>query len=97
MNIENNEPVLVVGAGPVGLSMALGLVDNGVPVRIIERSAEVTDLSKALVVWARTLEVLNGHVDADRFVDEGITIAGARLHRDDRLIGELDLQDVESV
>ena len=97
MTVESNEPVLVVGAGPVGLSTALGLIDNGVPVRIIERAEEVTDLSKALVVWARTLEVLNGHVDARRFVDEGIAIAGARLHRDDRLIGELDLQDVDSV
>lgn len=50
--------VLVVGAGPVGLTMAIELTRYGVPVRIVDKAASRTDKSKALVVWSCTLELL---------------------------------------
>ncbi len=53
------KPILVVGAGPVGMTMASELARYGVPVRIIDKAAQRTDKSKALVVWSRTLELLN--------------------------------------
>ena len=46
--------VLVVGAGPVGLTMAAELARYGIPTRIIEKAPERTDKSKALVIWSRT-------------------------------------------
>lgn len=90
------DPVLVVGAGPVGLAAALSLAVHGVPVRIVERDTERTDLSKALVVWARTLEVLDGLLDADRLLEAGIAIDGAEFHGGGRLLGEVDLAHVPS-
>src|SRR6202012_2177982 len=51
-------PVLIVGAGPVGMTLASELTRYGVPVRIVDKSAQRTDKSKALVVWSRTLELL---------------------------------------
>lgn len=61
--------VLIVGAGPVGLTMALELSRLGIPCRIIDKSAAPTDKSKALVVWGRTLELLeaSGDVRTDFF------------------------------
>ncbi|TAM03622.1 MAG: FAD-binding protein, partial [Pusillimonas sp.] len=50
--------VLVVGAGPVGLTMAAELARYGVSVRIVDKAATRTDKSKALVLWSRTLELL---------------------------------------
>jgi 2-polyprenyl-6-methoxyphenol hydroxylase-like FAD-dependent oxidoreductase len=50
---------LVVGAGPVGLTMAAELARYGVHVRIVEKAAQRTDKSKALVLWSRTLELLD--------------------------------------
>lgn len=50
--------VLIVGAGPVGLTMAAELARYGVSVRIVDKAAQRTDKSKALVVWSRTLELL---------------------------------------
>lgn len=47
-------PVLVVGAGPIGLTLALQLLRYGVACRIIDRLEAPTHLSKALVVWPRT-------------------------------------------
>ncbi|KAF9962175.1 hypothetical protein BGZ65_009662 [Modicella reniformis] len=51
-------PVLIVGAGPTGIFTALLLTKMGIPCRLIEREHEVSKLSKALALHARTLEIL---------------------------------------
>jgi 2-polyprenyl-6-methoxyphenol hydroxylase-like FAD-dependent oxidoreductase len=43
--------VLIAGAGPVGLVMAIELVRDGVAVRIIDKAPQRTDKSKVLVIW----------------------------------------------
>lgn len=50
--------VLVVGAGPTGLALALQAHDHGAHVRIVERRREVFRPSRALILHPRTLEVL---------------------------------------
>ncbi|GIG53292.1 FAD-dependent oxidoreductase [Demequina activiva] len=52
-------PVVVVGAGPVGMATALGLAHHGVESVLIERRTEPTVGSKAFGVWGRTLEILD--------------------------------------
>lgn len=49
--------VLIVGAGPTGLVLALWLTRQGVPVRIIDRTAGPGSTSRAMAVQARTLEL----------------------------------------
>jgi 2-polyprenyl-6-methoxyphenol hydroxylase-like FAD-dependent oxidoreductase len=49
--------VLIVGAGPTGLTLAAWLAHQGVPTRIIDRTAEPGTTSRALAVQARTLEL----------------------------------------
>ena len=49
--------VLIVGAGPTGLVLALWLTKLGARVRIIDKSAEPGTTSRALAVQARTLEL----------------------------------------
>jgi 2-polyprenyl-6-methoxyphenol hydroxylase-like FAD-dependent oxidoreductase len=49
--------VLIVGAGPTGLVLALWLAKLGVKVRIIDKTAEPGTTSRALAVQARTLEL----------------------------------------
>ncbi len=73
---QMTKPVLIVGAGPVGMTMASELVRYGVPVRIVEKAAQRTDKSKALVLWSRTLELLDRGGGAAPFVDAGFKIAG---------------------
>lgn len=51
--------VLIVGAGPVGLTMAAELARYGVGVRLIDRAPHATETSKALVIWSRTLELMD--------------------------------------
>jgi 2-polyprenyl-6-methoxyphenol hydroxylase-like FAD-dependent oxidoreductase len=57
----SNAEVLIVGAGPTGLTAALELAALGIPCRIIDKAAERSDKSRALVVQARTLELLERH------------------------------------
>jgi 2-polyprenyl-6-methoxyphenol hydroxylase-like FAD-dependent oxidoreductase len=59
--------VLIVGAGPTGLVLALWLTHLKVPVRLIDRAKQPGTTSRALAVHARTLE-LYGHVDLARTV-----------------------------
>ena len=49
--------VLIVGAGPTGLVLALWLTKLGVKVRIVDKTAEPGTTSRALAVQARTLEL----------------------------------------
>ncbi len=74
-----SEQVLVVGAGPVGLTLALALRRQGVAVRIVDKAATRTDKSKALVIWPRTLELLDIHGCAQAFIDAGVRVTGARI------------------
>lgn len=49
--------VLIVGAGPTGLTLAHELLCQGVQVRLIEKEPTASQNAKALGVWARTLEL----------------------------------------
>src|SRR4051812_23867967 len=49
-------PVLIVGAGPTGLVLALWLAQRGIRVRILDKTAEPGTTSRALAVQGRTLE-----------------------------------------
>ena len=52
--------VLVVGAGPTGLTLAAQLQAFGATVRIVDRQLDRVHESRALAVQPRTLEVLRG-------------------------------------
>lgn len=64
--------VLVVGAGPSGLTLAASLVNSGVATTVVDRQAAGANTSRAAVVNARTLEVLDGIAVARRLVKEGV-------------------------
>ncbi len=51
--------VLIAGAGPVGLTLALELTRYGVPVRLVDKAPGPSDTSRAVAVWCRTLELLD--------------------------------------
>jgi 2-polyprenyl-6-methoxyphenol hydroxylase-like FAD-dependent oxidoreductase len=74
-----DEQVLVAGAGPVGMTLALALRRQGIAVRIVDKAAARTDKSKALVIWPRTLELLDIQGCAQAFVDAGVHVSGARI------------------
>ena len=74
-----NTDVLIVGAGPTGLVLALWLTRMGVRVRIIEKTAEPGTTSRAVAVQARTLEFYRQTGLADAVVERGRQAVAARL------------------
>src|ERR1700704_5833090 len=71
--------VLIVGAGPTGLVLALWLTRLGVRVRIVDKTAESGSTSRALAVQARTLELYQQIGLADAVVERGRKVLAANL------------------
>jgi 2-polyprenyl-6-methoxyphenol hydroxylase-like FAD-dependent oxidoreductase len=71
--------ILVVGAGPTGLTLACELAARGVPFRIVDQTPVRSDKSRALVVHARTLEVFQKMGIADELIRVGRTALNVSL------------------
>jgi 2-polyprenyl-6-methoxyphenol hydroxylase-like FAD-dependent oxidoreductase len=71
--------VLIIGAGPTGLVLALWLTRLGVKVRIIDKTAEPGTTSRALAVQARTLELYRQLDLADVVVEHGHKVPAVNL------------------
>src|SRR5271169_3461566 len=77
--MESKAEVLIVGAGPTGLVLALWLSHFGVRTRIIDKVAEPGTTSRALAVHARILEFYDQLGLASDLVGRGIKMAAANL------------------
>jgi 2-polyprenyl-6-methoxyphenol hydroxylase-like FAD-dependent oxidoreductase len=93
---EPSTEVLVAGAGPVGLALAAELARHGVGLRIVEQAARRTDKSKALVVWSRTLELMEIMGCVESFLAEGMKVTRGNIYARTRRIAEIFLDRVES-
>jgi 2-polyprenyl-6-methoxyphenol hydroxylase-like FAD-dependent oxidoreductase len=71
--------VLIAGAGPTGLVLAIWLARLGVRVRIVDPTAEPGTTSRALVVQARTLEFYRQVGLADAVIERGLEFAAVNI------------------
>jgi 2-polyprenyl-6-methoxyphenol hydroxylase-like FAD-dependent oxidoreductase len=86
--------VVIVGAGPTGLSLACQFVRHGVDFVVVEKNGDVTPYSKAIGVHARTLEIYEQIGLAREAVEQG-TIAGKiRLLAGGEVRGEFELASI---
>jgi 2-polyprenyl-6-methoxyphenol hydroxylase-like FAD-dependent oxidoreductase len=90
------KPVLIVGAGPVGMTMASELARYGVPVRIVDKAAQRTDKSKALVIWSRTLELLDRGGGSVPFVNAGFKAEAVNFIASNKVIGRVSMESVQT-
>src|SRR6266851_9565604 len=67
-------PIIVVGAGPVGLTTALGLRFYGLPFALFEDDAELSLDTKAGTVLTRTLEAFRRYGVADRVLAKSLRV-----------------------
>jgi 2-polyprenyl-6-methoxyphenol hydroxylase-like FAD-dependent oxidoreductase len=91
----NSAPVdvLVVGAGPTGLTLAAQLASFGTRVRVIDRQADRVHESRALAVQPRSLEVLARLSLADALVGRGNPAVRLQMHAGPRAV-EIPLFDL---
>jgi 2-polyprenyl-6-methoxyphenol hydroxylase-like FAD-dependent oxidoreductase len=82
--------VLVVGAGPTGLTLAAELRRRDVDVLLIDAREEPQGWDRATVVHPRSLEVFEALGIVDRFMAAGVPQRAARLHSAGEVLVELD-------
>ncbi|WP_431145495.1 FAD-dependent monooxygenase [Pseudomonas alvandae] len=70
----NAATVMIVGAGPIGLSLAIMLKQWGVAFRIIEKNAGPSTATKAMAIHSRTLEIFRDLGIAEQALADGFTI-----------------------
>lgn len=93
---NRDHPVLIVGAGPTGLTAAVELSRLGVPVRIVERATEPPATSRALAVQARTLELLHPRGVGAEMLRLGNRARATALHGRGTRLGAVELDRMPS-
>ncbi len=92
--MNSQTPVVVAGAGPSGLVLALALAHQGVHFRIIDREKAPGQTSRALVVHARTLEFYRQLDVADAVIDAAQKFRAVNLWVNGRARGRLEFGDI---
>ncbi|HVK13731.1 MAG TPA: FAD-dependent monooxygenase [Gemmataceae bacterium] len=85
--------VLIVGAGPTGLVLALWLAKAGVPFRVIDQKGEPGGASRAMAVQARTIEFYRQLGFADAVVAAGFRLDRLHLRNESGEIATVPLGD----
>lgn len=86
--------VLIVGAGPTGLSLACQLIRHGVDFIIIDKKETTTPYSKAIGVQARTLEIYEQMGLADKLIGLGTIFERVRMFAGGKVRGEADFSEL---
>jgi 2-polyprenyl-6-methoxyphenol hydroxylase-like FAD-dependent oxidoreductase len=90
MHAMTSTHVLVVGAGPTGLTLACDLARRGVAVRIIDRAAEFPSGSRGKGLSPRSLEMFDDLGVVDRLINAGATHLPHRKYQGAEVVAEAD-------
>lgn len=86
--------VVIIGAGPTGLSMAAQLIRHKVDFIILEKNEKTTHLSKAIAVQARTLEIFQEMGIVEEALKRGQMTTGMKLFNRGKQRASIDLADL---
>lgn len=84
-------PVIVAGAGPVGLAAAIDLAQQGVPVVVLDDDDKLSTGSRAICFAKRTLEIFDRLGCGDRMVEKGVSWNVGKVFFRDELVYRFNL------
>lgn len=84
-------PVIVVGAGPVGLTLAIDLAQRGVHVIVLDDDCKLSTGSRAICFAKRTLEIWDRLDVGQRMVDKGVSWNVGKVYFQDELVYSFNL------
>jgi 2-polyprenyl-6-methoxyphenol hydroxylase-like FAD-dependent oxidoreductase len=88
--------ILIIGAGPTGLALSAELRRRGIEALTIDKMAEGSNTSRAAVVHARTLEVLEPLDVVPTMLNEGVRVPIFRIRDQDRALLTVEFKDIPS-
>ena len=94
--LKTDTEVLIAGAGPTGLALAAELMRRGADPLIIDRQPAGTNTSRACVVHARTLEVLEPLGVTRDLLAQGVKVPIFRIRDRDRALITIDFSEIPS-
>ena len=80
MSTTNKAPVVIVGAGPTGVMLAIELARRGVDVSVLDKQPSRPRESRAIGIHARTLEIFHQLGIVDEFLEVGHRVHGMAFH-----------------
>src|SRR3954466_11049813 len=86
----NDTDVLVVGAGPTGLTLAAALRQRGIQATIVDKAPRGANTSRAAVVSARSLELLENLDVSRRLVKAGHVVSRFAMREGSKLLIAVD-------
>jgi 3-(3-hydroxy-phenyl)propionate hydroxylase len=84
-------PIVVIGAGPVGLSLAIDLAQRGQPVVLLDNDNKLSSGSRAICFSKRSLEIFDRLGCGQRMVDKGVSWNVGRVFLKDKPLYGFDL------
>jgi 3-(3-hydroxy-phenyl)propionate hydroxylase len=87
-----HHPVVIVGAGPVGLALAIDLAQRDIPVVVLDQDDRLAEGSRAICFAKRTLEIFDRLSCGAAMVAEGVSWHTGKVFHRDSMIYSFDLQ-----
>src|SRR5689334_5539751 len=85
-------PVVIVGAGPVGLTAAIDLGANGIDTLVVDQDDTLSEGSRAICFSKRTLEILDRLGCGEAAVSKGVVWNAGKVFLRDRMLYQFNLQ-----
>jgi 2-polyprenyl-6-methoxyphenol hydroxylase-like FAD-dependent oxidoreductase len=96
MSLNTSNDVLVVGAGPVGLTMGCELARSGIRCRIIDKADAPASTSRALAIFPRTLEMFEMMGMSEQVLKAGHQLNGVAIYNRSGQIGHVGFSNLTS-
>ncbi|WP_334914595.1 FAD-dependent monooxygenase [Nostoc sp.] len=93
---SETKPVLIVGAGPTGMTAAMELSRFGVPIRIVDKLLTPSTTSRALAVQSRTLELFEQRGLIQEMLRIGNPATAATIYGNGKCLGQVHLEQIKS-
>jgi 2-polyprenyl-6-methoxyphenol hydroxylase-like FAD-dependent oxidoreductase len=94
--LRTDTDVLIAGAGPTGLALAAELTRRGIGPLVIDRQPSGANTSRACVVHARTMEVLESLGTTRELLAQGVKVPVFRVRDRDRVLITIDFSEIAS-